>query len=141
MTSERADRGRLVPRDPAPSPDPADAQGTPLTDDPTPGGDRDGMDPGEERRSPAVDRHHGGVKDPTHPDYFTVEHRYLPDPSDPLDQPERRLTVDDHASQTAGPGAATQAQLGGRTPSPGATRPDSPDDPRRDRPDAEPAST
>jgi hypothetical protein len=114
-------------------------EGTPLTDDPT--RQRDGLDPGEEHETPGTARHHGGVRDPAHPDFFTTEHRDLPDPRDPLDQPERRLAVDDHASQTAGPGAATQAQVGGRTPVPGATRPDEPGDPRRDRPDAEPAST
>ena len=114
-------------------------EGTPMTDDPT--SPADGMDPGEEHRAPAAARHHGGVNDPEHPDFFTTAHRNLPAPVDPLDQPERRLTVDDHASQTAGPGAATQAQVGGRAPVPGATRPDDPGDPRRDRPDAEPAST
>jgi hypothetical protein len=110
-------------------------------DEPTDIGRRDGLDPGEEGKTPDADRYHGGVKDPTHPDFFTVDHRYLPDPTDPLDAPERRQTVDDHASQVSGPGAATQAELGGRTPAPGHDRPDAPQDPRRDRPDAEPAST
>jgi hypothetical protein len=110
-------------------------------DDPTPGGRRDGLDPGEEHRTPDADRHHGGVKDPSHPDFFTTDHRYLSDPMDPLDQPERALTVDDHQSQTAGAGSATHADVGGRPPVPGTTRSDAPGDPRRERPTAEPDAT
>jgi hypothetical protein len=109
-------------------------------DDPTPGGRRDGLDPGEEHRSPDADRHHGGVKDTAHPDFFTVDHRYLEDPMD-LDQPERRLVVDDHASRTVGASGVTQGEVGGQPAIPGETRPDQPGDPRRGLPTAEPDST
>ena len=110
-----------------------------MTDDPTT--PRDGLDPGDAERVPAAPRHHGGVNDPAHPDFFTTEHRDLPQPTDLAGSAERALVVDDHASQTAGPGAATQAELGGRPPAPGSTNPDDASDPRRDRPDAEPSST
>jgi hypothetical protein len=102
----------------------------PFADDPTAPGD--GLDPGEEGRVPQAPRHHGGVIDPAHPDYFTTGHRFLPDPSDPLDQPERRLVVDDYASRTTGVSGTTQ---------PHAPVPDPSTDPRRDRPVAEPDST
>jgi hypothetical protein len=114
-------------------------EGTPLTDDPT--RPRDGLDPGEEHEAPAASRHHGGVKDPAHPDFFTVDHRYLDDPSDPLAMPERRQVVDDHLSQTVGAGAATQAEIGGVPGKPGETRPDTPGDPRADLPVPAPDST
>lgn len=107
-----------------------------LTDDPT--RPADGLDPGETGSVPLAPRHHGGVIDPAHPDFFTTAHRNLRPPDDPLAMPERRLTVDDHASQTAGPGAATQATMG-RPAETGETRPDAPGDPRADRPDAQPA--
>ncbi len=95
---------------------------------------------GDEKRAPVDARHHGAVDDPAHAEFGTVEHRDLPQPTDLAGSPERALVVDDYGSQTAGPGAATQAALG-RPPVPGSTDPDDPADPRRDRPDAEPAST
>jgi hypothetical protein len=49
--------------------------------------------------------------------------------------------VDDHANQTAGRGAATQAELGGRPPVPGSSDSGDPRDPRHARPDGEPSST
>ena len=76
--------------------------------------------------TPAERRHHGAVDDPAHAEFATVEHRDLPQPADLVGSPERALVVDDHASQTAGPGAATQAELGGRPPVPGS----GPDQPR-----------
>ncbi|HEX5828851.1 MAG TPA: hypothetical protein VFY23_15100 [Candidatus Limnocylindrales bacterium] len=102
----------------------------PFADDPT--SPADGLDPGDEGRRPPAPRHHGGVIDPAHPDYFTTGHRSLPDPTDPLDQPERRLVVDDHASRTTGAAGVTQPQ---------APVPDPSGDPRRDLPVAEPDST
>jgi hypothetical protein len=116
-----------------------DAPETPLTDDPN--RPADGLDPGDAARVPSAARHHGAIDDPAHPAFEAVEHRALPQPTDLAGSPERSLVVDDHASQTAGPGAATQAELGGRAPVPGSTDPGDPHDPRRDRPDAEPAST
>ena len=110
-----------------------------MTDDPTT--PADGLDPGDVARAPATPRHHGAVDDPAHPEFAMVEHRDLPQPTELTGSPERALVVDDHASQTAGPGAATQAQLGGRPPVPGRRRPDDPADPRHDPPDGEPAST
>ena len=110
-----------------------------MTDDPT--APRDGLDPGDAGRVPPTPRSHGGVKDPAHPDFFTTEHRDLPQPADLRVSDERALVVDDHASQTAGPGAATQAELGGRPPVPGSTDTGDPRDPRHARPDAEPSST
>ena len=111
-----------------------------MTDDPT--APADGLDPGDaSRRTPTDRRHHGAVDDPAHPEFATVEHRDLPQPADLVGGAERALVVDDHASQTAGPGAATQAVLGGRPPVPGSTDSDDPRDPRRERPDAEPSST
>ena len=110
-----------------------------MTDDPTT--PRDGLDPGDAERVPPAPRYHGGVNDPAHPDFFTVEHRDLPQPTHLAGSDERVLVVDDHASQTAGPGAATQAELGGRPPVPGSIERDDERDPRRDRPDAEPSST
>ena len=115
------------------------ASRTPLTDDPT--APNDGLDPGEENVTPQARRHHGAVDDPTHPDFHTTGHRFLPHGTDLAGMPERTLVVDEHSSQTAGPGAATQAQLGGRPPLPGSTDPDAPGDPRADRPGAEPDST
>jgi hypothetical protein len=113
-----------------------------MTDDPTPGGRRDGLDPGEEHRTPDADRHHGGVKDPEHPDFFSTDHRYLPRDVEVQGQPERSLVVDDHASATAGAGSRTQAQLAGPPPSsPDDPRPDAPGDPRGRLPDAEPDAT
>ena len=91
--------------------------------------------------TPSEPRHHGAVDDPSHAEFATVEHRDLPQPADLVGSAERALVVDDHASQTAGPGAATQAALGGRPPVPGSTEPDHPGDPRHDRPDDEPSST
>jgi hypothetical protein len=110
---------------------------TPITDDPTL--PNDGLDPGEEHAVPPAPRSHGGVDDPAHPDFFTTEHRGLPQAVDLRPQPERGLVVDDHASQTAGPGSATQAQVGGQPANPGTADPEAPGDPRRDRPDAQPA--
>ena len=110
-----------------------------MTDDPT--APRDGLDPGDAERVPPTPRYHGGVNDPAHPDFFTVEHRNLAQPADLRGSPERALVVDDHASQTAGPGAATQAELGGRPPVPGSTDAGDQRDARHDRPDAEPSST
>jgi len=107
------------------------------TDDPT--APDDGLDPGEENEVPPAPRYHGGVDDPAHPDYFTTEHRGLPHGTDLAGMPERDLVVDDHASQTAGAGAATQGEVAGRAPIPGATDARMPGDPRRDRPDAQPA--
>ena len=119
--------------------EPRPAPRTPLTDDPTL--PNDGLDPGEEHRVPPAPRYHGGVDDPAHPDYFTTEHRGLPQAMDLRGQPERGLVVDDHASQTAGAGAATQAELGGRPPVPGSTDAGDPRDPRHGRSDAEPSPT
>jgi len=85
-------------------------------------------------------RHHGAIDDPAHAEFAMIEHRDLPQPTDLAGSPERALVIDDHASQTAGPGAATQAELGGRAPIPGSTDRNAPGDPRRHRPDAEPAS-
>ena len=110
---------------------------SPVTDDPTL--PNDGLDPGEEHAVTPAPRHHGGVDDPAHPDFFTTEHRGLPQAVDLRPQPERGLVVDDHASQTAGPGSATQAQVGGQPANPGTADPEAPGDPRRDRPDAQPA--
>ena len=107
------------------------------TDDPTL--PNDGLDPGEEHEVPPARRHHGGVDDPAHPDYFTTGHRRLPQSADLRGQPERDLIVDDHASQTAGRGSATQAQVGGRPANPGSADNEAAGDPRRDRPDAQPA--
>ena len=81
----------------------------PMTGDRAPGG------------TPSERRHHGAVDDPAHAEFATVEHRDLPQPADLVGSAERALVVDDHASQTAGPGAATQAELGGRPPVPGST--------------------
>ncbi|HET7830150.1 MAG TPA: hypothetical protein VFL03_11380 [Candidatus Limnocylindrales bacterium] len=116
------------PRQPAPD--------QPWTDDPTL--QSDGLDPGEENEVPQARRHHGGVDDPAHPDYFTTGHRRLPQAQDLRGQPERDLVVDDHASQTAGAGAATQATIG-QPAVPGSADSDDHDDPRHDRPDAQPA--
>jgi hypothetical protein len=110
-----------------------------MTDDPT--APRDGLDPGDEERLPPTPRYHGGVNDPAHPDFFTTEHRDLAQPADLRGSDERALVVDDHASQTAGPGAATQAELGGRPPVPGSTDAGDPRDPRHGRSDAEPSPT
>jgi hypothetical protein len=110
-----------------------------MTDDPT--APRDGLDPGDAEQVPPTPRYHGGVNDPAHPDFFTTEHRDLAQPADLMGSPERDLVVDDHASQTAGPGAATQAALGGRPPVPGSTDSGDPRDPRHAQPDAEPSST
>ena len=112
------------------------APSQPWTDDPNL--PNDGLDPGEENRIPQAPRHHGGVDDPAHPDYFTTEHRHLPQSMDLRGQPERDLVVDDHASQTAGPGSATQAAMG-QPATPGSADRNTPGDPRRDRPDAQPA--
>ena len=110
-----------------------------MTDDPTT--PRDGLDPGDAERVPPTPRYHGGVNDPAHPDFFTTGHRDLAQPADLRGSAERALIVDDHASQTAGPGAATQAELGGRPPVPGSTDAGDPRDPRHARSDAEPSST
>ena len=110
-----------------------------MTDDPTT--PRDGLDPGDAERVPTTPRYHGGVNDPAHPDFFTTEHRDLAQPADLRGSAERSLVVDDHASQTAGPGAATQAEIGGRPPVPGSTDAGDPRDPRHARSDAEPSST
>jgi hypothetical protein len=110
-----------------------------MTDDPTT--PRDGLDPGDAERVPPTPRYHGGVNDPAHPDFFTTEHRGLAQPPDLLGSPERDLVVDVHASQTAGSGAATQAELGGRPPVPGSSDTGDPRDPRHARPDADASST
>jgi hypothetical protein len=119
-----------------PTNDQPPASPMPWTDDPT--RPDDGLDPGEENLVPPAPRHHGGIDDPAHPDYFSTEHRRLPQAIDLTGMPERDLIVDDHASQTAGPGAATQADLGGRPAIRGSTDPAAPGDPRRDRSDAQP---
>ena len=98
----------------------------------------DGLDPGEENRVPQASRHHGAIDDPAHPEYATTENRRLPQAQDLVGQAERDLVVDDHASQTAGPGSGTQATIG-EPANPGSADPDAPGDPRRDRPDAQPA--
>jgi hypothetical protein len=110
-----------------------------MTDDPT--APRDGMDPGDADRLPPAPRYHGAVHDPAHPEFFTTEHRDLAQPADLRGSDERALVVDDHASQTAGPGAATQAQVGGRPPVPGSADAGDPRDPRHTRPDADPSPT
>jgi hypothetical protein len=53
---------------------------------------------------------------PDRAESFTIGHRDLPDPRDPLDQPERRLTVDDYDAMVHGAGSLTQAEIGGRDP-------------------------
>jgi hypothetical protein len=53
---------------------------------------------------------------PEQPESFTIGHRDLPDPRDPLDQPERRLTVDDYDGMVHGAGSLTQAEIGGLDP-------------------------
>lgn len=102
----------------------------------------DGLGPGADADRPDAPRPHGAVRDVGHPDFFTVDHRYLPDPVDPLDQPERRQVVDDYTTLTTGPGSVTDG-AGGVDPVTGwdAVRADTPGDPRRHLPDAEAPAT
>jgi hypothetical protein len=97
----------------------------------------DGLGPEAADERPLADRHHGALRDAGHPEFFDVANRNLPEAVDLQERPERRLTVDDYASQVHGAGSRTQADLGGAPPSdaPGAP------DPRDARPDAEPGST
>lgn len=64
-----------------------------------------------------VHRPHGGIGYRDHAEFFTVDHRYLADPSDPMAEPERNQTVDDYDSMVHGAGSRTQADIGGRDPS------------------------
>jgi hypothetical protein len=107
----------------------------PWTDDPTL--PNDGLDSGEENEVPPAGRHHERVDDPAHPDVFTPRHRDLPQAADLRGQPERDLVVDEHASQTAGAGSATQATIG-KPAVPASADRDHADDPRHDRPDGQP---
>ncbi len=46
-----------------------------------------------------------GDFDPANPEHVGMRHRYLPDPRDPLADPERRQTVDNYEEQVRGRGA------------------------------------
>jgi hypothetical protein len=83
-------------------------------------------------------RWHGGVRNPDHPEFHSVERRQVRPPEDPLLESVRALTLDEHDSRLAG---ADIAGSGGRDPETSGTRADEPGDPRRDLPDARPGST